>query len=127
MNDHDEGDREADGPFGVELGQRKKSQNLYSKASIERRGQAEAGGDPAGGEVGDHAGDLVKDEEIRQLDGGKAERVEMQQHQHPQRAVGEHECPVGRCDGDIGREALGTFAGLAHSEAPTIRATSTRR
>ena len=52
-------------------------------------------GEPAADEVRDDAEELVEEEEERELDRRVAELVEVQQHQHPQRAVGERERPVG--------------------------------
>src|SRR3546814_6831663 len=62
--------------------------------------------DPAGGQVGDDAHELVEEEEIRELDRTETQGVEVQQHQHPERAVREHECPIGGGHSDIGCEPL---------------------
>src|SRR3546814_6221749 len=60
--------------------------------------------DPAGGQVGDDAHELVEEEEIRELDRTETQGVEVQQHQHPERAVREHECPIGGGHSDIRSE-----------------------
>ena len=109
---------------GIELRQRDQRHHLKPEARVERRGQPEARRDPACGEVRYHPRDFVEHEEIGKLHRREAERVEVQQHQHPERAIRQHERPVGRRDGDVGRQALGT---LVHSDAPTINATSTIR
>ena len=44
--------------------------------------------------IGEDAGRLIQQEQERQHERRVAEAVEMQQHQHAQRAVGEREAPV---------------------------------
>ncbi len=124
LHAHHEGDRGRHRPARIELRQRQERGNLQRQPGIECRCQPEARRDPARAEIGGHARQLVEQEEIGELHRAEAQRVEMQQHQHPQRAVGEHEGPIGRRHRDIGREPLGP---RRHSAAPTISATSTSR
>ena len=129
LHRHHEDHRADDGPGRIELRQRQERTDLQRQACVERRGQAKAGRDPAGREIGDDPGDLVEQEKVCELDRREPEPVEVQEHQHPQRPVGEHERPIGAGDGGIGRVALRTGgAGLDHHVGPaTSRATSARR
>jgi hypothetical protein len=60
-----------------------KRHHLQAQPRIKRPRQPEARGDPARRQVRDHARDLVEHEEIGQLHRREAQRVEMQQDQHP--------------------------------------------
>jgi hypothetical protein len=59
------------------------------------------GADPAADQVGDDPHELVEQEQEGDRDGRVAELVEVQQHEHPQRAVGERERPVAGGDEDV--------------------------
>ena len=123
LHQHDKDDRGGDAPCRIKLCQRQQRDHLQRQPRIKRRGQPEARRDPARRQVGDHARDLVEHEQIGQLHRREAERVKMQQHQHPQRAIGQHKGPIGGGDSDIG----GKTGRACHSLPPTISATSTRR
>ncbi|MCY1246813.1 hypothetical protein D9M72_600860 [compost metagenome] len=66
------------------------------------------GAQPATDQVGDHAEDLVEQEQRGDLQRAVAEAVEVQHHQHAQGAVGEGEGPVVAGDqqvlADFGRQ-----------------------
>ena len=126
LHQHDEHYRRSDGPRRVQLRQGQQRHHLQAKPNIQRRGQPEPRRDPARAEVRHNSGNLIKNKQIGQLHRRKAQRVEVQQHQHPQRTIGEHESPIGRSDRDIGRQTVRARRS-AHSASPTISATSTRR
>jgi hypothetical protein len=95
---------------------------ICSARPQERHPHAEARRDPPAEQVGDDAEQLVEQEQERELDRRVAEAVEVQQHQHPQRAVGQRERPVGGGHDDV-------VAHRAHGQrtAPTLRASSAMR
>ena len=68
--------------------------DLQHQARREHARDAEARRQPAAAEIGEDAGRLVQQEQERQHERRVAERVEMQQHQHAHRAVGEREAQV---------------------------------
>ena len=99
--------------------------HLQRQAEHEREPQARARGQPAADQVGDDAEELVEQKQERELDRRVAELVEMQQHQHAQRAVGERERPVG--GGDDGVVADADHAQRVTTSAPTFCASSIMR
>jgi hypothetical protein len=72
LDGHHEHGRGRDGPGHIEIGQRDQRTDLQEELGIERRGEAEAGRDPAGGEIGDDPGDLVEQKEVGELDRRKS-------------------------------------------------------
>ena len=60
----------------------------------ERRPEPEAGGEPAADEVGDDAEDLVEEEQRGDLERGVAALVEVEEHEHADRAVRDGVGPV---------------------------------
>ena len=71
-----------------------KRDDLKHQPKNEREPHARSRREPPADEVRDDAEELVEQEQERELDGRVAELVEMQQDEHPERAVGERERPV---------------------------------
>jgi hypothetical protein len=111
------------GPGGIEQAEQCQGQDLQAEPGIERGVEAEPGGDPAAPEVGHHAHQLVEDEQQRDLKGREAERIEMQQHEHVQGAIGDRLAPVGGGDDAIGADVHA----LASSAPATLATSSTSR
>ena len=65
-----------------------------ARPTASMRCDAVARGQPAADQVGHHAHRLVQQEQEGQREGRVAQAVEVQQHQHAQRAVAEREAPV---------------------------------
>src|SRR3546814_16223932 len=63
-----------------------------------RQRQPEPRGDPSAQEIGDDPHELVEQEKRGELERRIPERIEMQQNEHTQRAIRQHEAPV--CGGD---------------------------
>ena len=83
-------------PAGIERGQQHEADDLQRETGHQHARNAEARGEPAAAEIGEDAGRFIEQEEERQHEGRVAEAVEMQQHQHAQRAVRERETPIAR-------------------------------
>src|SRR5436189_238463 len=81
---------------------------------------AEAPREPATAEIGEDAGRLVKQKERGEHERRVTERVEMQQHQHAQGAVGQRKAPVAP-----GNDQIVADAGHHTPRSITILAKST--
>jgi hypothetical protein len=71
------------------------------------KAQPETGSQPAPIEVGEDPEELIEQKQAGNLKAGKAELVEMEQHQHAQSAIAQGESPVGAGDHHVllqGRE-----------------------
>ena len=89
-------DRKGCAPGGIERREEQQAGDLQGQAGHQHARDAEARGEPAAAEIGEDAGGLVEQKQERQHERRVAEAVEMQQHQHPQRAVRQGEAPVAR-------------------------------
>ena len=69
---------------------------MQGEARHEHARDAKAHGQPAAAEIGENTGGLIEQEQERQHEGRVAEAVEMQQHQHAERAIRQREAPVAR-------------------------------
>ena len=82
------------GPTGCDRHQHQQRKDLQQRAHPESEAQPVTGPDPTAIKVGDHPEELVEEKQGGNLQGGVAELVEMEHHQHPQRTIGEREGPV---------------------------------
>jgi hypothetical protein len=101
LSQHHPGDRRRGRPGGRQRRQQQEAGDLRGQADGQHPGNAIARGQPAADEVGSDASRLVQQEEEGQREGRVAQAVEVQQHQHAQRAVGEGEAPVRRGDDGV--------------------------
>ena len=99
--------------------QHNKAGDLQGQAGHQHARNAEARGEPAAAEIGEDAGGLVQQEQERQRERRVAEAVEVQQHQHADRAVGQREAPIARGDDRVvahgGHQRLLSMTMLARS------------
>ena len=91
-------DRGQPRPLRLQQGEHDQRADLKHQPAIQGDLQSGSRGDPSTQKIGDDAEEFVEQKQERDLDGAVAKTVEMQQHQHPQRAVGEREAPVGPGD-----------------------------
>ena len=96
-------------------------EDLEREPAVKRAREPKARRDPARGEIGHHPGDFIEQKQPRERQRREAQAVEMQQNQHPERAIGQHEAPISRRHRPIGAQRP------AHASPPTSRATSTSR
>ena len=113
--------------------------SLRAEPHQQRRLEPEPRGEPAADEVRDDAEDLVEEEQRGDLERAVAQLVEVEEHEHADRAVGDRVGPVGagdervvaQVDGAAGRGAVAVIGAAAGSAAgrlsATVRASSTRR
>ena len=87
---------------------------------------AEARRQPAAADVGEDARGLIQQEQEGQHERRVAEAIEVQQHQHPDRAVGDGEQEIGAGDDRVVADA-GVGADIRHLAAMTMLARSTMR
>ncbi|MNC36850.1 hypothetical protein D3C75_853930 [compost metagenome] len=69
-------------------------QHLHAQADVHGAIEPQASAEVAAHQVGDHAENFVEQEQRGDLQRRVAQRMEVQNHQHAQRAVGEGEGPV---------------------------------
>ncbi len=74
---------------------------MHAQPTEQRDLQAMPGADPAADEIGQRPHGLVEQKQKRQIKGGETQPVEMQQHQHTQRPVGEGKAPIGAGHGGV--------------------------
>ena len=94
LESHHEHDPRPLDPARVEEREPDERHDLQAEPGEQRAVQAASRADPAADQVGDDPHELVQEEQERDRDRGVAEFVEVQQHEHPERAVGERERPV---------------------------------
>src|ERR1700716_2508284 len=86
------------GPGGAPLS---RPSGISAVTEHEREPQTSARGQPAADKIRDDAKELVQEKQKRELDRRVAELIEVQEHQHAQRAVGQRERPVRRSNSGI--------------------------
>ena len=123
LHGHHERHRQPPLPRRAFEGERGQRHDLQPQAGHERAVQAAPGTDPAAEQVREDAHELVGEEQEGDGHRRVAELVEVQQHQHAQRAVGEGEHPVARRHQDVVAE----LHDAGSSEAATLAASSAMR
>ena len=81
-------------PTGGDGHQHQQRKNLQQRSHPEGEPKPVAGTDPTAVQVGEHPKQLIKEKQERDLEGGVAELMEVEHHQHPQGPIGEREGPV---------------------------------
>jgi endonuclease III len=87
--------------------------DLRGKPHGQHPRDAEAGRQPPADQIGADARRLIQQEQEGEREGRIAEAEEMQQHQHPQRAIGQREAPIGERHDDVVPRSL-RCGGAAH-------------
>ena len=101
-------------PAGCHRNQHHQRKDLQQRSNPEGEPQAVARTDPTAIQVRDHPEELIKEKQEGDLEGGVAELVEMEHHQHPQRTIGERERPVVG-----GHNSVLLQSGELHASSPT--------
>ena len=115
----------------VEQSQHQQREDLQGQPAVQRDLHAGSRGDPSAEEIRDDPKELVEQKQERDGNTVVAELVEMQDDQHPQRAVGDREAPVGsrhqRVAANAVHERSSRRGHRCGSCAATFRASSTIR
>lgn len=74
---------------------------MQAEANVHGAIQAQARAQPTANQVGNHPKKLIEQKQCRDLQRAVAKRMEMQHHQHAQRAIGEGESPVVASDQQV--------------------------
>ena len=91
---HHVGDGHRHAPVAIQEREQAERHDLEHEPDDQREPQPGSRRDPAADKVRDDAEELVEQEQERELDGRVSELIEMQQDEHPERAVGERERPI---------------------------------
>ena len=95
LRDHHPRNGHGGTPGRIHEGQHQEAGDLSDQADRQHAGNAKARREPSTDQVRQDAGGLIQQEQEREYKRGEAEFVEVHQHQHAQRAVGQREPPIG--------------------------------
>jgi hypothetical protein len=101
LGGNDPGDGRGGGPGRIQRRQHDEAGDPKGLAHRQHAGNAEARRQPAAGEIGHDARELIEQEQERQGERRVAELEEMQQYEHAERTVDQGEPPIRRRDDQI--------------------------
>lgn len=102
LGSHDGDDDDPREPREIDEGEEDESDDLKKEAGGEGALEAAARSPPAAEEVGEDAAEFVEEKEGGEGNRVHALRVEVQEHEHAEGAIGEGEAPVGCGDDGVG-------------------------